>query len=72
MVVRLISGTATAAVAPGYVKLAADDGLYTGLPGRQVKLDSTVHRAVIGDGQGLHTQLANPRHKLGNTTHTVE
>ena len=42
------------------VHLAADDGLDPRRYGRLVEIYRTVHHAVVGDGDGIHTKRLGP------------
>ena len=50
--------------ARGDVDLAAQNRLNSGFPGGAVKVNHSVHDAVIGDCQTVHAQLLRPRHQF--------
>ncbi len=39
------------------IDLTADDGMDAALFGFRVKIDDPIHRAMVGDGAGIHAQL---------------
>ena len=55
-----------------HVHLATDDGLDALLFALFVKVDDTVHRTVVGDGQGRLTQLLGASHQPRNTAGAVQ
>jgi hypothetical protein len=72
MVVIFIGGIAAEATARGDINLTANDGLDAGLFSSLVKLDGTVHDAVVGDGQAIHTQFFSLLHEPRDTAHTIQ
>ena len=57
---------------PGHIHLAADDRLDSGGLGRLVKVDTAVHDAVVGDGNGGLAQLLDPVHEAVNPAGPVQ
>ena len=72
MVIISITGSAAKAAPRRDINLTADNGLYACLSGRHKKLDSTIHNAMVGYRQAIHTQLSGPLHQLRNTAHAVK
>ena len=54
------------------VGLDADDGLDALLDGLGVELDDAMHRAVVGERNGRHRQLAGAPHQLLEIAEAVE
>ena len=72
-VVRAAVGRGLAeAAALGQVGLQADDRLNAGFFARGVEVDGAVEAAVVGDGEGLHPQLAGALHHATDAAEAIE
>ena len=65
-------GVAVVAAAVGNVNLAADDGLDACFLALGVEVHHTVKVAVVRDGQGLHSHVADLVHQVGNAADAIE
>ena len=59
-------------LAPGQIHLAADDGLDARGLGGFVKIDTAVHNAVVGYGDGGLPQLLHPVHHAADAAGSVQ
>ena len=55
-----------------YIDLAAEDRIDPGRFCLPVKIDHTIHDAMIGDRRTVHTELLDPGHILFNFIRTVQ
>ena len=65
-------GVARLALAAGHVHLAPDDGFDPCVTALSVELHRAVQRAVVGDGQAVHTQFLGPLHQGWNPAQAVQ
>ena len=56
----------------GNVDLAADDGLDPGGLGGLIKIDTAVHDAVVGNGNGTLAQFLHPLHQAVNAASPIQ
>ena len=54
------------------VNFAADDWFNPLLVALTIKIDDAEHDAVVGDGQGIHSQLLRPRNNVLDPGSTVQ
>ncbi|MBA7646085.1 hypothetical protein ES703_53846 [subsurface metagenome] len=72
VIVVFVTGIAAEAAIGGDIYLAADDGLYTCLPGCQIELNNAIHNTVVGYGQAIHPQSFGSFNQLGNAAHAIK
>ncbi|MBA7654041.1 hypothetical protein ES703_61915 [subsurface metagenome] len=72
VVIVFITSLTAEAAAGSEIHLTADNRLYPHLPSGLVKLNHAIHRAVVGNGQAVHTQFPGSRYQLWNAAHAVK
>ena len=73
-VIRIVINTMDTVfhIPAGHIHLAADNGLDACSLGSLIKVDTTVHYAMVSDGNGILTQFLHPVHHTGNAASAIK
>ena len=60
------------AIGLSYINFTANNWLYTGFLSCHIKIDTTVHRTMVGDSKAVHAQFFSPGEELRNAAHAIK
>ena len=72
MIGALVSGLPATAIGLGDIYFTANDWFYTCFLSCHIKIDDSIHGAVVSDSKAVHAQLFGSDNKLRDAAHAIE
>jgi len=72
MIGALVGWFSAMAIGLGDIDFAANDWFYPCFLSCHIKINNSIHGAVVGDSKTVHAQLFGTGNKLGDAAHAIE